>query len=184
MLEQHPNGGLGQKEGNMITKRRVGIAAALTLAILLPVRADATPERMRGYASSGCRIFDHGKGKRFECGPGSDVARGTIFADVFHMGSGHDRVGARAGKDLVKGGEGVDTIYGKHGDDRLIGGRGADSVLDSGGDGDKDIVLVHPGAPDNVDIQDGDGFDIVWYCPGAAAYVLRDWFDSWTTVAC
>ncbi len=153
------------------------IGAVLIAALLVPTVAEArrrTPERLTGYASRGCKVYDNGKGKRFECGHGNDAARGTIFADVFHMGAGHDRVGARAGKDTVWGGKGADVIYGKHGNDRMRGGRGADRIMDSSGAPDHDVVLVHPGKPDYIDVRDGDFNDVIFFCPGATAVVLWD----------
>ncbi len=136
--------------------------------------------------TEGCRVHGRAssKGKVYDCRAGNDVAHGTIYNDIFRMGSGNDRVGARAGADEVYGGKGNDTIYGKNGDDLLRGGWGADRVLDSGGDGDEDVVLVHPGATDDVDVDDGDGFDAVLFCPGAQAHVWKDWLDNEWTVAC
>ncbi len=159
------------------------LGVVLIGVLLVPIIAEAGTVNH----TNGCKVDKRGvgrKGKIYFCGPGKDVAHGTIYNDIFHMGSGNDRVGARAGADEVYGGKGNDLIYGRDGSDWLAGGLGADRILDGGGDGDVDVVLVRRGRADWVNVEDGDGFDAIMFCLGADATVHREFFDKEWTVAC
>jgi RTX calcium-binding nonapeptide repeat (4 copies) len=98
---------------------------------------------------------------------GHRVVPGTTGGDELTMGSGTDRVFARAGDDTVDGGGGNDRLRGGRGDDTLLGGDdddrlrgGQDNDLLDGGDGD-DYLNGGGDGGDKDRIVCGAGDDVV-----------------------
>jgi hypothetical protein len=75
---------------------------------------------------------------------------------------GNDRVSGQGGDDILRGGVGNDQLFGGGGDDDISDTQGPSSGLPA----DRD--LIHPGSETNeVNVADGDDFDIVCVDPGA-----------------
>ena len=100
-----------------------------------------------------------------EAGTLSDGTSTASFSEIerFTLGSGNDTVNAAAatGGVTVDAGAGADLITGGSGNDTLTGGAGANSI--AGGAGDDEIHLgAGDGEDDVIDINNGDGSDIVF----------------------
>ncbi|OCX61063.1 hypothetical protein BFP70_16565 [Thioclava sp. SK-1] len=90
-------------------------------------------------------------------GGGADTITGGSGSDSLHGEGGDDLIFGGDDNDVIYGGLGADTLHGDAGDDTIFGGSGDDVI--SGGSGN-DSITTGSGA-DRVDLNDGDGSDIV-----------------------
>lgn len=95
-----------------------------------------------------------GRGAVVLGGAGSDVLKGSGFADTLSAGSSEVKVARAQTHDRLSGRGGNDTLLGSRGDNRIDGGKGQDRI--SAGRGD-DVITARDSQVDQV--RCGGGFD-------------------------
>ena len=95
-----------------------------------------------------------GRGAIVLGGPGSDVLKGSEFADTLSAGSSAIKTARSHTRDRLSGGDGDDLLRGSRGDNRISGGDGHDVI--SAGRGD-DVIKARDRQVDQV--RCGGGFD-------------------------
>jgi len=131
--------------------KRMALAAACTVALVVPLAGAAVADRINGTS-------------------GDDVIYGTPGSDSISGRKGNDDLFGRAGGDWLLGGSGRDVILGGTGGDDISGGAGGDHLRGNvGNDSIIDFVATEfgPQLPaDNDRLLAGRGNDIVGFSNG------------------